>query len=271
MVVFGGGRFIPIERYWEICSGHGWGACIIDCAALQPDNGVGLTSYIIGLCNKGNWRKPTDWGTLAAWSWGISKLIDYFETDPDVDETKIGVTGHSRFGKATLVTMAYEPRVAIAFPSCSGSLGAKMNRRHWGQDLENSAWDQEYHWMTGNFFKWMGPLHDTSYLPRKCELMPADAHSLLSLCAPRPVFINGGVNDTWTDAYGMYLTCKEATPVYELLGKQGLVMTVPKPEVDVAYISGDIGYRYHKEGHVDAPDWPAFFEFASKYIKVPGY
>jgi hypothetical protein len=267
MVVFGMGRWTPIDRYWEICSVHGWGACIFDCTALQPDNGVGLTSYIIGLCNKGNWRKPTDWGSLAAWSWGVSKLIDYFETDPDVDATKVGVTGHSRFGKATLVTMAYEPRVAIAFPSCSGSLGVKMNRRHWGQDLENSAWEYEYHWTAGNFFKWMGPLYDTSYLPRKCELMPVDAHSLLSLCAPRPIFVNGGVNDTWTDAYGMYLACVAASPVYELLGKKGIIMKDPKPQVDVAYISGDIGYRYHKEGHIDIPDWPAFFEFASKYIK----
>jgi hypothetical protein len=271
MVVFGMGRWTPMDRYWEICSSHGWGVCIFDCAALQPDNGAFLTSYIIGLCNKGNWRKPADWGSLAAWSWGVSKLIDYFETDPDVDETKIGVTGHSRFGKATLVTMAYEPRVTIAFPSCSGSLGAKMNRRHWGQDLENSAWEQEYHWTAGNFFKWMGPLYDTSYLPRKCELMPVDAHSLLSLCAPRPVFVNGGVNDTWTDAYGMYLTCVGATPVYKLLGRKGLVMPDPEPQVDVAYISGDIGYRYHKEGHVDIPDWPAFFEFASKYFSVSGY
>ena len=84
MVVFGMGRWTPVDRYWEICSGHGWGVCIFDCAALQPDNGQFLTSYIIGLCNKGNWRKPTDWGSLAAWSWGVSKLIDYFETDPDV-------------------------------------------------------------------------------------------------------------------------------------------------------------------------------------------
>lgn len=268
MIVFGNGRWTPIDNYWGICSPHGWGVCIFDCGALQPDNGTFLTSYIIGLCNKGNWRKPTDWGSLVAWGWGVSKLIDYFETDPAVDAAKIGVTGHSRFGKATLVAMAYEPRVAISFPSCSGSLGAKMNRRHWGQDLENSGWDQEYHWMAGNFFKWMGPLYDTSYLPRKCELMPVDAHSLLALCAPRPVFINGGVNDTWTDAYGMYLTCAGATPVYELLGKKGLIMPDPKPRVDVAYISGDIGYRYHKEGHIDVPDWPAFFEFASKYIVI---
>lgn len=242
--------------------------CIFDPSFLQPDNGAGLTSYLIGLVNQGNWRKPTDWGALAAWSWGVSRLVDYFATDPDVDVNKIGVSGHSRYGKAAIVAMAYDQRLAIAFPSCAGSLGTKMNRRHWGQDLENSGWDQEYHWMAGNFFKWMGPLNTESYMPRKIENCPVDAHSLLSLCAPRPVFINGGNQDSWTDPYGMYLACVGATPVYELLGKKGIIMPDAKPQLDVGYISGDIAYRYHNGGHTDAPDWPAFFQFAVKYIKA---
>lgn len=138
LVVFGGfGN--SVDRYWEIASPHGWGVCSFDPNALQPDNGTGLTSYLIGLVNKGNWRKPGDWGSIVAWSWGISRLMDYFETDNDVNEKTIGLTGHSRYGKATLVTLAYEPHLAIGFPSDGGSLGTKMNRRHWGQDLENSA------------------------------------------------------------------------------------------------------------------------------------
>ena len=159
--------------------------------------------------------------------------------------------------------MAYEPRLAFAFPSCAGSLGTKMNRRHWGQDLENSGWDREYHWTAGNFFKWMGPLREGGYLPRKIEMCPVDAHSLLALCAPRPVFLNGGAQDSWTDPYGIYLAGAAATPVYRLLGKRGLIMTDIKPKVDVGYISGEIGFRYHAEGHTDGPDWPAFFEFLS--------
>jgi (4-O-methyl)-D-glucuronate---lignin esterase len=268
MIVIGGGFFVRMDRYWKIISPHHWGVCLFNISTLQPDNGTGLTSYLIGLCNKGNWRKPTDWGTLAAWSWGISRLIDYFETDNDVDANKIGVSGHSRFGKAAIVAMAYEPRLAIAFPSCGGSLGTSMNRRHWGQDIENSSWDREYHWVAGNFFKWMGPLNKGGYLPRKIELCPVDAHSLLALCAPRPVFLNGGNQDTWTDPYGIYLTAKNASPVYKLLGKQGLIMPDEKPKVDVGYISGDIAYRYHNGGHTDQPDWPSFFEFADKYIKT---
>ena len=263
MIVIGG---YGIENYWNYCNSNGWGVCMFSHTLLQPDYGSGLTSYLIGLCNKGNWRKPTDWGTLAAWSWGISKLIDYFITDKDVDAAKIGVTGHSRNGKAALVAMAYEPRLAIAFPSCGGSMGTKMNRRHWGQDLEDSGWDQEYHWVAGNFFKWMGPLNEGHYLPRKIELCPVDAHSLLSLCAPRPVFLNGGNSDTWTDPYGIYLTAVGASPVYKLLGKKGVIMNDVKPQIDIEYILGDIGYRYHKGGHTDAPDWPSFCRFASKYI-----
>jgi len=266
MVVIGSSFWTPIDKYWGYCSLNGWGVCIFECAMLQPDNGAGLTSYLIGLCNKGNWRTPTDLGTLGAWSWGVSRLIDYFQTDKAVNAAQIGITGHSRWGKAALVAMAYEPRLAIAFPSCGGSIGTKMNRRHWGQDLENSGWDQEYHWAAGNFFKWMGELIPGSYLPRKIENCPVDAHSLLSLCAPRPVFLNAGNQDLWTDPYGIYLTGKGATPVYELLGKHGLIMQDLKPQIDIGYISGDIGYRYHNGGHTDAPDWPAFFQFAAKYI-----
>jgi hypothetical protein len=265
MVVIGMG----IDTYWDYCYPQGWGVCIFDPTVLQPDNGAGLTSYLIGLCNKGNWRSPSDWGALAAWSWGISRLIDYFEADSTVDAAKIGVTGHSRYGKAALVAMAYDQRMFIAFPSDAGSLGTKMNRRHWGQDLENSGWDQEYHWTAGNFFKWMGPLYDTSYLPRKIELMPVDAHSLLSLCAPRPVFINGGNQSSWCDPYGMYLTTVAATPAYELLGKQGIIMSDTRPQLDVGYISGDLAYRYHNGGHTDAPDWPSFWQFALKYVDMP--
>jgi len=259
-----------LNTYWDRVQPYGWGVCAYSNTLLQPDNGQSLTSYLIGLVNQGNWRKPNDWGTLAAWGWGISRLIDYFETDLDVDATQIGVTGHSRYGKATLVAMAYDQRIAFGFPSCSGSLGAKMNRRHWGQDAENSAWDQEYHWMAGNFFKYMGPLdpNQPMIVPRKIENCPVDAHSLLSLCAPRPVFINGGTTDTWTDPYGMYLSTVGATPVYELLGKKGIIMNDDKPQVNVGYIEGDLAYRYHAGGHSDSYDFPSFLEFASKYIQV---
>jgi hypothetical protein len=268
VIIFFGGFGNAIESYWMRSNPSGWGICIFNLAALQPDNGAGLTSYLIGLVNKGNWRKPADWGTLVAWSWGVSRLIDYFETDRSVNAKIIGLTGHSRYGKATLVTMAYEPRVAIGFPSDGGSLGTKMNRRHWGQDLENSTGANEYHWMSGTFFKWAGERTPGQYLPRKIEDCPVDAHSLLALCAPRPVLLNGGTNSSWTDPYGQYLTTVYASPVYELLGKKGIIMNDPKPVIDKAYIDGGVAFRYHNGGHTDAPEWPAFFEFAAKHFDI---
>ncbi|MFZ2286997.1 MAG: BACON domain-containing protein [Bacteroidales bacterium] len=266
--IFFGGFGNAADMYWERCNRHGWGVCVFDLNALQPDNGAGLTSYLIGLVNRGNWRKPDDWGTLRAWSWGVSRLIDYFETDKDVNSKMIGLNGVSRYGKATLVTMAFEPRLAIAFPGDAGSLGTKLNRRHWGQDLEHSTPANEYHWMAGNFFKWAGELVPGQYLPRKIEKCPVDAHSLLALCAPRPVMMDGGTTSTWCDPYGVYLTGKYATPVYELLGVEGLVMPDTKPVVDKAYIDGKIAYRVHDGGHTDAPDWPAFLEFAANNLDI---
>ena len=266
--IFFGGFGSAADMYWERCNPRGWGVCVFNLTALQPDNGTGLTSYIIGLVNKGNWRKPDDWGTLRAWGWGISKLVDYLETDKDVDAKKLGLNGVSRYGKATLVAMAFEPRLAIAFPGDAGSLGTKLNRRHWGQDLENSTSENEYHWMAGNFFKWAGELIPGQYLPRKIEDLPVDAHSLLALCAPRPVMMDGGTTSTWCDPYGVYLTGKYATPVYELLGVKGLIMSDPKPVVDRAYIDGTIAYRVHEGGHTDAPEWPSFLEFAERQLDM---
>ncbi|MBQ7213096.1 MAG: hypothetical protein IJS25_01005 [Bacteroidales bacterium] len=254
------------ETYWQMAAPHGWGICMFDPNTVQPDNGAGLTSYLIGLINKGNWRKPDDIGSIGAWAWGISRLIDFLETIPEVNSKAIGLSGHSRYGKATLFTAAFEPRIAIAFPSDAGSLGTKLNRRHWGQDLEMSAVPSEYHWMAGNFFKFCGPLTPGQYLPRNIEKATVDAHSLLALCAPRPVFINGGTTSQWSDPYGMFLTARDASPVYELKGVKGLVMDDPKPVVDKAYIEGNIGFRYHEGGHTDTPDWPSFFEFAKKHL-----
>lgn len=257
---------MAIDQYWPIMSEQGWGLCIFNPNNLQPDNGASLTDYLIGLVNKGGWRTPSQWGAIGAWSWGISRLVDFLLTDSRIDPQGIGIGGHSRYGKTALYAMACDQRISIGFPSDAGSLGTKMNRRHWGQDLENSAIPSEYHWMAGNFLKWCGPLVEGQYLPRKVELLPVDAHSIVAMCAPRPVFFNGGTTSQWSDPYGIYLTAAAASPVYELLGKKGLVMNDPKPQIDKAYIEGDLGYRYHEGGHVDTPDWPAFFEFAHKYI-----
>jgi hypothetical protein len=302
VIVFGA------QRSWAHVGPAGWGVFGFLNKELQPDNGgANLSSYIIGLINKGRWRTPGEWGALAAWSWGISRLIDFFN-DPTgytgVDADRIGVQGHSRYGKATIVAAAYDPRIKAAYTSSSGALGARMNRRHWGQDLEvegdypnNESESLEYHWMAGNYFKWMGPLVDDpgypgvglvkdgahgTYKPRRLELMSVDGHSVVALAAPRVVFITGGnADDAWADPRGMYLAGAHASEVYELVGVEGLVVPAGTeftsgacepiggtPPFDQAFIEGNVGFRRQDAGHVDSPGWPSFVEMSKKILDL---
>ncbi|HEX5481898.1 MAG TPA: acetylxylan esterase, partial [Terriglobia bacterium] len=132
----------------------GWGYAVLIPTTVQADNGAGLTEGIVGLCNKGQPRKLDDWGALRAWAWGASRALDYFGTDKSVDAKQVGITGHSRYGKAALVAMAYDPRFAIGYISSSGMGGAALYRRNFGERLENVAAANEYHWMAGNFLKY---------------------------------------------------------------------------------------------------------------------
>jgi hypothetical protein len=242
---------------------HGWGYAILLPNTVQADNGAGLTRGIIGLMNKGQPRKVDDWGALRAWAWGASRALDYFATDRAVDAKQVGIAGHSRYGKAALITMAYDPRFAIAYVSSSGEGGAKLNRRNWGELVENVAATSEYHWMAGNFLKYAGPLHWND--------LPVDSHELIALCAPRPVFIGAGSaakGDGWVDAKGMFMAAVAAGPVYRLLGKKGLE-TGTFPPIGTTLTGGDIAFRQHTEGHTPAPNWPVFLTFASRYLNGP--
>ncbi len=242
----------------------GWGYAIIYPTSYQADNGAGLTEGIIGLVNKGQTRKPDDWGTLRVWAWGASRALDYFETDRDVDAKQVGIEGLSRFGKAALVAMAYEPRYAIGFIGSSGAGGAKLHRRTFGEQTENVAGSGEYHWMAGNYIKYAGPLTPND--------LPVDAHELVALCAPRPVFISAGsttVEGPWIDAKGMFLGGAYAGPVYRLLGKKDLG-TTEFPPMETTLIDGEIGFRQHSGGHTTGPNWPTFIQFADRYLKVRG-
>ena len=240
----------------------GWGYAEYIPTSVQADNGAGLIEGIIGLANKGQPRKPGDWGVLRAWSWGASRALDYFETDPAVNAKQVGIEGHSRYGKAALVAMAYDQRFAVAYISSSGEAGAKLYRHRFGEEIGNIAAVNEYHWMAGNFLKYDGPL--TVADP------PVDANELIALCAPRPVFISGGATqgDGWVDAKGMFLAAVGASPVYELLAKKGLGTTV-FPPIETALISGGLAFRQHSGGHTPAPNWPTFIEFASRYLHAP--
>jgi hypothetical protein len=241
----------------------GWGYAILIPTSVQADNGAGLTQGVIGLTNKGQPRKLDDWGALRAWAWGASRALDYLETDTSVDAKQVGIEGLSRYGKATLVAMAYEPRFAIAFVGSSGEGGAKLSRRSFGEQVENIASSSEYHWMAGNFLKYAGPATRND--------LPVDAHELIALCAPRPVFVSSGsqaVEGGWVDAKGMFLGAVGAGPVYRLLGKKDLG-TAEFPPVETALIEGDLAFRQHRAGHTTGPNWPTFLSFASRYIKGP--
>ncbi len=236
----------------------GWGYAIIIPVSIQADNGAGLTKGIIGLVNKGQPRKPDDWGALKAWAWGASRAMDYFETDKSVNAKEVGIEGHSRYGKASLVAMAYDKRFAIGYISSSGEGGAKLSRRNAGEIVENLAGTGEYHWMAGNFIKYAGPLNWND--------LPVDAHELIALCAPRPVFIGCGANgDAWADGRGMFMAAAAAGPVYKLLDKKDLGTNDFPPAETL--LSGDISFRQHSGGHTDVPNWPYFIEFAGNYLK----
>ena len=262
-------RFSPEE--WAAFNGAGpswqqqvlakrWGYATLIPTSVQADNGAGLTDGIIGLVNKGQPRSLEDWGALRAWAWGASRALDYFESDSSVDAKHVAIEGLSRYGKATVITMAYDQRFAIAFVGSSGAGGAKILRRNFGEQLENIASTFEYHWMAGNFLKYAGPL--------TVDDLPVDAHELIALCAPRPVFISSGsqqVEGGWVDAKGMFVAAVAAGPVYTLLGKKDLA-TTDFPPMETALTDGDIAFRQHAAGHTNGPNWPTFLQFASRYF-----
>ncbi len=245
----------------ELVIAKGWGYATLIPTSFQADNGAGLKEGIIGLVNHGQPRKPDEWGTLRAWGWGASRALDYFETDKAVDARQVGISGHSRYGKAAIVTMADDSRFAIAYISSSGEGGARLHRRNFGEIVENVAATNEYHWMAGNFLKYAGPLHWND--------LPVDSHELIALCAPRPVFIGGGAaqGDAWIDPKGSFLAAIAAGPVYQLLGKHGLGAT-EMPPVETPLISGELGFREHSGGHTPAPNWPTYLTFASHFLKA---
>ncbi|MEO5890008.1 MAG: hypothetical protein ABIQ31_07115 [Ferruginibacter sp.] len=249
----------PPAPGWQLqCLKKGWGFAVLIPVSIQADNGAGLTQGIIGLMNKGGRRKPDDWGSLRAWAWGASRVLDYFETLTTVDAKRIAIGGHSRYGKAALVTMAYDERFAIGYISSSGEGGAKLHRRNAGEIVENIAGSGEYHWMAGNFIKYGGPL--------KWSDLPVDSHELIALCAPRPVFIGcGDKGDAWTDVKGMFMAAVAAGPVYKLLGKKDLG-TTEFPQLETGLLEGEIAFRQHSGGHTPAPNWPIFLDYAARYF-----
>ena len=252
----------------------GWGFASLSPTSIQADNGAGLTRGIIGLVNKGQPRKPDDWGSLRAWAWGASRALDYLATDKTIDATRVGIEGVSRYGKAALVTMAYDPRFAVVLVGSSGEGGAKLHRRNWGEQVENLTAANEYHWMAGNFLKYGAA--DADFGSRNAGDIPVDAHQLIALCAPRPVFISYGVPEKgdarWLDHQGSFMAAIAAQPVFRLLGARDLgrsddYTTEKMPAVNVSLLDGQLAWRQHDGGHTDGPNWKHFIPWANRMLK----
>jgi hypothetical protein len=250
----------------------GWGYVTIDPNSIQADNGAGITRGIIGLVNKGQPRKPDDWGALRAWSWGAARALDYLETDTLVDAKKAGIEGVSRYGKAALITLAFEPRFAVGLIGSSGKGGATLLHRNFGEAVE-SLTGGEFYWMAGNFMKY-GASEAGFGSKTGCDL-PVDSHELISLCAPRPTFISYGVPEKgdakWLDHQGSYMATIAAGVVFKLLGAKDLgvsnnYMRERMPPVNTGLLDGQLAWRQHDGGHTDAPNFKYFIPWASKFL-----
>ena len=252
----------------------GWGYATISPNSIQPDNGAGLTRGIIGLVNKGQPRKPDDWGSLRAWAWGAARGLDYLETDPTVNARKVGIEGVSRYGKAALVTLAFEPRFAVAFVASSGEGGAKLHRRDFGESVENLTGSGGYHWMAGNFLKYGAA--ESKFGSKNAGDLPVDAHQLIALCAPRPTFISYGIPEkgdaNWLDQQGSYMATVAAGPAFRLLGARDLGVTedyrtAQKPPVNTGLLDGELAWRQHDGGHESRSNMKHFIAWANKLIR----
>ncbi len=252
----------------------GWGYATLMPNSIQADNGAGLTKGIIGLVNKGQPRKPDDWGALRAWAWGAARGLDYLETDPAVDAKKVGIEGVSRYGKAALVTMAFEPRFAVVLVGSSGEGGAKLHRRNFGEAVENLTGSGEYHWMAGNFLKYGAA--EATFGSKNAGDLPVDAHELIALCAPRPTFISYGVPNrgdaNWLDQQGSYMATVAAGPVFRLLGAKDIgekedYRVAKMPPVNTGLFDGELAWRQHDGGHEDRSNMKYFIQWANRLLK----
>lgn len=249
----------------------GWGYALLNPNSVQADNGAGLTKGVIGLANHGRPRKPEDWGALRAWAWGASRALDYLETDAAIDAKHVGIEGVSRYGKAALVTMAYDTRFAVVLVGSSGEGGAKPHRRNFGEAVENLTGSGEYHWMAGNFLKYGAS--DAIFGSRNAGDIPVDSHQLIALCAPRLTFISYGIPEKgdarWLDQQGSFMATVAAGSAFRLLGAKDTGIAADyrsarMPPVNTGLLEGHLAWRQHDGGHTDLPTWKYFIPWASK-------
>lgn len=265
----------------------GWGYAVLNPTSFQDDaggwrpgpflaqapteepKGAGLTRGIIGLTNLGQPRKPEQWGTLRAWAWGAARGLDYLETVPGVNAKRVAIDGVSRFGKAALVTLAFEERFAAGLIASAGEGGTSLFRRNFGESVENLTGSGEYHWVAGNFLKYGA--EESGFGRRDSGDLPVDAHELIALCAPRLTFISYGVPEKgdalWLDQRGSFMATIAAQPVFRLVGAKDLgrsddYMNELMPAVNEGLLTGHLAWRQHDGGHTDDPNVEHFIKWA---------
>jgi len=260
------------ERVTQLIA-DGWAVALLDTATIQADNGAGLREGIIGLANKGAPRSPEQWGALRAWGWGASRLLDYLGTRAEIDAAHVGIEGVSRWGKAALVTAAFDERFAMVLIGSSGEGGVKPHRRNFGEQVENLTGTGGYHWMAGNFLKY--GTEEGRLGRRTANDLPVESHQLLALVAPRLAFVSYGVPEqgdaNWLDQQGSYMATIAAGPAWTLLGAGDLgqrhdYRTAIMPPQGTALLDGELAWRQHDGGHTDAPNMSHFIAWANARI-----
>jgi hypothetical protein len=238
---------------------HGYGIAIFNYSDVDPDSLDSIAHGVRALYLKDGQTEPDpdEWGSISAWAWGISRIMDYFETDPQINEKRIAIYGASRLGKTVLWAGARDERIACVIAAVSGAGGAALARRNYGETIAHLVAPTRYPYQFArNYQKWADNVDE----------FPVDSHMVIALLAPRAVLLQTGNTDKWSDPYGEFLAAKAATPVFELVGAKGIeVEKLPEPGVP---LMNTLGYFMHDGGHGTLPsDWDVFLKFMQIHLK----